>query len=568
MTKSLRMMIAPLFVVLVVKSLTTYAVALTVQEPNWNESFELPANGRANPYQLEGELLRQNREQGQIHTQIYPVKITGALPPYEPFRRVIEADDRNLFRNWLNRLFKKLVGFHSFNDVMAWMGLHDYPSEGETGIYRVAYPQHQRPNYKMGFSLVQRGSSQGFTFSCAACHSENLFGKTVLGLSNRFPRANEVFLRGKTGIQLIQPSLFRAYTAASPDEIEMLKSLQDNLKAIAIKKPLMLGLDTSLAQVALSLSRRNSDETASRNPYFEKHPRVDLLDHFPADSKPAVWWNLKYKNRWLSDGSVISGNPILTNLLWNEIGRGSDLQQLESWVNENKSVIQELTTAVFSSEAPRITDFFREDQIDLSKAKTGEMIFRQNCTKCHGAYLKKWSEPGAEQFSVSEQIRTTEVHYKKTTPVIDVGTDPNRYLGIKSLEKLNSLRISKSNGIVIRAQKGYVPPPLVGIWARWPYFHNNSIPNLCALLTRAQDRPRQFYQGAARNAVKDFDFTCNGYPLGEAVPKEWRNKSQLYNAGREGMKNFGHDEGIILKDGQELLTPRQKQELIAFLQTL
>lgn len=547
---------------------TAVVHAQVISEPSWEESFSLPLQGRPNPYNLSGEEFQQYRQRGQIHTQIYPVAVTGSLPPYRPFLEVIESSDRNPFRNWLNQIFKRLIGFSNFNDVMVWMGLHDYPSENESGVYQVAYPENVRPSYKMGFGLIQRGSTPGFTFSCAACHSENLFGKTVLGLTNRFPRANEFFILGKTGVQMIQPSLFRAYTHANGEEMEMLKTLQKNLKSIAVKKPLILGLDTSLAQVALSLSRRNKDEIASRSSQFQQHPRSDRLEYFPADSKPAVWWNLKFKNRWLSDGSMISGNPIFTNLIWNEIGRGVDLEELEQWLNENKKVIQELTTAVFSSQPPRITDFFNENQIDLSRAKAGQGIYRQNCMRCHGDYLKKWEEPGAEILSVNEQIKTTEVHYKKNTPVIDVGTDSNRYLGMKSLEQLNELRISKRNGILLKAQKGYVPPPLVGIWARWPFFHNNSIPNLCALLTRSQNRPAVFYQGPALNPQLDFDFECNGYPLGEKVPQSWRTRSLYYQTQREGMRNTGHDEGIFLKDGEELLTPRQKKDLIVYLQTL
>src|SRR5690606_8081024 len=111
-------------------------------------------------------------------------------------------------------------------------------------------------------------------------------------------------------------------------------------------------------------------------------PRKDRLDRIPADSKPAVWWNLKYKNRWLSDGSVVSGNPIFTNILWNEIGRGADLNQIESWLHNNAKIIRELTTAVFSVEPPRMTDFFEADNFDLPLAQEGQKLFHQTCARC------------------------------------------------------------------------------------------------------------------------------------------------------------------------------------------
>jgi hypothetical protein len=324
-----------------------------------------------------------------------------------------------------------------------------------------------------------------------------------------------------------------------------------------------------LAQVALSLQKRNPDAWATKNSYYEKNPRADYLDTMPADSKPAVWWNLKYKNRWLSDGSVISGNPILTNILWNEIGRGTDMKELNDWMEKNEKVIADLTSMVFSTEAPRITDFFSEQHIDIAKAQRGEQIFLENCSGCHGTYHKNWSLSQFAGASITEQIKTYQVEYKKQTVVKDVGTDPYRYLGMKSLEKLNELQISQNNGIVIQAQKGYVPPPLVGIWARWPYFHNNSIPNLCELLTPAHLRTKEFYQGPAVDKNTDFDIECNGYPAPDKAPIAWRkNKELKFDTRIKGMGNSGHDERIFLKDGQEILTAADKKDLIHFLQTL
>jgi hypothetical protein len=223
---------------------------------------------------------------------------------------------------------------------------------------------------------------------------------------------------------------------------------------------------------------------------------------------------------------------------------------------------------VFSIEAPRYTDFFPASRIDLEKAKTGEKIFNSTCSRCHGVYDKAWNSADASLLSPEDQLKTTAVHYAKKTFVVDVGTDPSRYLGMKSLEKLNDLAISKRNQTVIEAQKGYVPPPLVGIWARWPYFHNNSAPSLCAVLTAAPQRPAMYYAGAAESPERDFDSHCSGYPLGEATPAEWKTKTFLYDTSREGMKNTGHDQGIFIKDGKEILTAGDKLALIQFLQTL
>lgn len=534
----------------------------------WAKDYKLESP-RPNPYQIPDQDFMAIQSQGKWHTHSYPVKVTGLLPPDKPIKRLLDDDFKNPIKKWLNSLFKSFAHVKSFEELMIWLGLNPFPDEKQKDIYAFPLPEGKvRPQF-LGMDSMYRGKATGFTLSCTTCHSSNLFGKTIYGLTNRFPRANEFFIRAKFGVSILEESFFKYYSGATTDEMELFSEAKKNIKSVGLKKPIVLGLDTSLAQVSLSLARRNPDALASKNSYYEKHPRYDYLQEEPADSKPAVWWNVKYKNRWLSDGSVVSGNPIYTNILWNEIGRGVDLIKLEEWLENNKQVIAELTTAVFSSEAPRFTDFFSETDVDLRAAQRGEKVFNELCSRCHGTYEKNWSLPTSEEMSLTERIKTFQVHYPKQTKVKDVGTDPYRYLGMKSLERLNDLEISRKNDIEIQAQKGYVPPPLVGIWARWPYMHNNSIPSLCELLKPSAQRIKIFYQGPANDKKTDFDKHCNGYPLPEKVPSSWKMRKELrYDTNKKGMGNFGHDEGIFMENGQDLLSLDEKRDLIKFLQTL
>lgn len=89
-------------------------------EPDWNAP--VPENGRSNPYNLDTETFQIFRDRGQIHTQIYPVSITGALPPYGPIETILESADTNVFRKWLNQIFKSLAGIHKVNDVLELVG--------------------------------------------------------------------------------------------------------------------------------------------------------------------------------------------------------------------------------------------------------------------------------------------------------------------------------------------------------------------------------------------------------------------------------------------------------------
>ena len=364
--------------------------------------------------------------------------------------------------------------------------------------------------------------------------------------------------------------LFQLGSKATREEAQMFDRTKKNLVAVDALEPQVLGLDTSLSQIALSLARRNDDEYATKSKYFEEHPRDNELRRKIVDSKPMPWWNVKYKTRWLADGSIIEGNPIYTNFLWNEIGRGTDLKILEKWMKENQETIAELTAAVFATEAPRWTDFNGLKKIDIEKAKRGENIFEMSCSSCHGSYEKGWSRSDAAQLSYVDLIKTERVLYHEKTPVKDVGTDPARYEGMKYFaENLNRLAISKTMKTTVVPQKGYVPPPLVGIWSRYPYMHNNSIPNLCALVTPPEQRPKTFVQGPSLNIATDYDQDCVGYPIGNKMPAAWKNdKEATFNANISGLSNKGHYEMFLDAYGKEAFTLEEKMDLIEFLKTL
>lgn len=532
-------------------------------EPDWGRNAVVPAGGRENIYKYNENLWPTVVREGRLHALNYPVSVTGVVLPYEATRRFLDGGEGHLLRKFLQSLFRGFSRISSFDGVQSWLGLYEYP-QVESGD--IPFKSKIRPEDRMGLTVIDQKGTRGFTISCAQCHSGNLFGTRVLGMTNRFPRANEAFVKGKKVADLVSPGQFQWATGATDAEKSLFEKAKHSLKFVEGKLPAQLGLDTSLAQVSLSLSRRERDEVASRTERAIRRPRRERLRSVRADSKPAVWWNVKYKTRWLSDGSVVSGNPIYTNFLWNEIGRGTDLEELEGWLESNPEIIRELTSAVFASKAPDFFDYFEVDKFDIESAKFGQLHFDSMCAKCHGTYTKGWQID--DSLPLRKQLQTIRVHYPQPTQVKDVGTDPLRWQGMASLEQLNELRISKSNGILVEAQKGYVPPPLVGIWARWPYLHNNSVPTLCDLLTPSGERPKAFYMGEALDPERDFDSDCNGYP--RQAPAEWRRYRELrFTTRKSGSSNVGHDMGIFIDEkGDSMITPQIRRDIIRFLQTL
>ena len=547
------------------------AASASAREPDWSEGVRVPETGRANIYDLKQSRLKQAITAGRLHSLHYPVEVTGLLIPLNPVKDLLDGPHENPFRALLQKSIAKIAKLRSFDDIFRRLGAHEFPAESGAGAYYVPFPGGKRPDYRMGFTPVEHGGALGFTLGCATCHTASLFGRAVVGLTNRFPRPYDLFVNGIRGLTIASGDFFQATLGATDAETEMYDASRASARFIEVKAPQTVGLDTSLAQVALSPSKRAEDADATLDPWNAAFPRREKLRTFAADSKPAVWWNVKYKNRWLLDGSVVSGNPIATNLLWNEIGRGTDLQKLDSWLDGNRAVIQELTAAVFAAEAPRFTDFFPAEGFDLPSGRRGEKIFLNRCARCHGVYEKAWNRPDARNLSDAMRLETTRVRYHDRTPVIDVGTDPNRYQGMETLSvALNRLALSKKLGVQVTPQKGYVPPPLVGIWARWPYFHNNSAPSLCAVLTAGPLRTKSYYAGEAIDRARDFDRECNGYPEGAAVPAEWKtNPAAFFDSKKPGLGPLGHDEEIFLDhNGREILSLPDKRDLIHFLQTL
>jgi cytochrome c1 len=534
--------------------------------PDWSESATIElGTDRSDIYDLGSEDLKEVKRQGYIHALKWPVTVTGLLIPYKPLKYFLEEKKDNPLRRLIERIAEAKLGYDDMDGLYDWLGLNEYPDNTVVnGIFQIPYPTYNgsKPDYRVGASIIRAPhvpNSDGMTFSCATCHSGTFMGKTVMGLTNKRPRANEFFVMAKKYVPLIPSGFFKVATKATKEEKKMFKKTKGNLKWVGAVPPQVLGLDTSLPHVALSLHKRADDDIASKkSPRRRRRPHK--LETFPSDSKPMPWWNLKYKTRWLSDGSIVQGNPILTNFLWNELGRGTDLEELEDWMKDNEEKIKKLTAAAFATKAPQWTDFYPASSLDIQSAKRGEVVFNRSCQKCHGEYEKRWSYPLAELEPISEQIKTERVFYHEKTPVKDVGTDPNRWMATETFAAgLNKLRISKWMKTVVVPQKGYVPPPLEGVFLRYPYMHNNSIPNLCALMMKPSERPKFFVQGPSTKA-EHYDEDCVGYPTGSKIPKEWmKEKEAHFDATKPGLLNIGHSRPFYDEDGNPKMSEVEKK---------
>jgi hypothetical protein len=110
--------------------------------------------------------------------------------------------------------------------------------------------------------------------------------------------------------------------------------------------------------------------------------------------------------------------------------------------------------------------------------------------------------------------------------------------------------------------KGYLAPPLDGIWITAPYLHNDSVPNLETLLDSSK-RPKYFTRSWISD---DFDFDSVGYAYkvettGKVDGDTSLANRQKYDTTRPGYSNEGHLYG-------DVLTEDDRRAVIEYLKTL
>lgn len=166
-------------------------------------------------------------------------------------------------------------------------------------------------------------------------------------------------------------------------------------------------------------------------------------------------------------------------------------------------------------------------------AARGKIIFDRECAQCHAF-------GGANTGQV--------------TAIAAIGTDRHRLDSFSAslVDKFHSINSPPFVFDAYHKTDGYANVPIDGIWARAPYLHNGSIPNMWALLQPDTARPQSFYRGYDVYDPKNVGFISDGP---EAQRVGFRVDTTIVGNG-----NQGHAYGVNLKDPD-------KWDLIEYLKT-
>src|SRR5262249_21185688 len=125
--------------------------------------------------------------------------------------------------------------------------------------------------------------------------------------------------------------------------------------------------------------------------------------------------------------------------------------------------------------------------------------------------------------------------------VEDIGTDPALVGGSAQFASMYVAWFNESfygEKARLDPQRGYVAPPLDGIWATAPYLHNGSVPTLAALL-ESGTRPKYWSRSADADDYDPIGVGLKFTPLaaGQSAEPDPQKRARIYDTEQMGYGN-------------------------------
>jgi mono/diheme cytochrome c family protein len=347
--------------------------------------------------------------------------------------------------------------------------------------------------------------------NCLSCHAGFLGDELVIGLPNAdVDQTFDVASAGAFGTLLVR----------SVDELSEWRKWTSRAEATARATRLdTIGL-ASADDLAVALFAHRDPETLE----WVDEPRYPL----PSDAVPLdipAWFALEKKAALYYTGA---GRGDHARLMMTSAAFCSDSIEEAEQIDR---VMPDVLAYLHTIEAPAFPA-----PVDRRLAASGRALFEEFCAECHGTY-----GPGEETYP------------NRLVGLETIGTDPvlarSAVAGSAFVDSFN--RSFYGRGSHLTPGDGYVAPPLDGVWATAPYFHNGSVPTLEAVLDRAA-RPRAWRRrGEDRRAV--------GLRFSEE--RTGTNDPRVRDSTRRGQSNRGHAFG-------DVLTAAERRAVLEYLKTL
>ena len=371
--------------------------------------------------------------------------------------------------------------------------------------------------------VVQKDGTWAMT--CMICHAGAVGGKTILGVPNNSMDFSSIYEDVASTISILHGS-----KPGNPSFPQGLLFLEHGKSPVSVHFPDGLlsssrGNFNSFTFSVYFLSGRDRDLNPRETP-IDLKPRNHYLD-------PPPLWNVAKKKAFYNDGFTPKN---VRSLMQFSLDPSFGPEQFTSWESDYKEIYSWLHTL----ESPKYGG-----EVNSALAARGQQIYTNTCQGCHGTPGRGGEYPN------------------KVVPIEVVNTDRGRLEGLSPEFKTyfsDSWMGYHGDGDVKIHASGYVAPPLDGIWASAPYFHNGSVPTLYHVLF-PEERPAVW-------RVKDYDSYDNkrvGLLVEERATMPatttLHERRAYYNSAVDTMGNGGHR----FADG---LSTEQKLSLLEYLKTL
>lgn len=264
---------------------------------------------------------------------------------------------------------------------------------------------------------------------------------------------------------------------------------------------------------------------------FDAKRGVPKMTHHDMDAPP--WWHFKRKKMLYIDGFAEKGHRGLMQFM---LVRSNGPEKFRGWEEEFRDVF-----AYISSVEPPKYPF----PVDLELAAAGRIAFNRVCADCHGTYGKDGRYP--EKLVPIDEVGTDRVRLDALTPAHRDAYGQSWFTHYGKLANL-------------RDPGGYVAPPLDGIWASAPYFHNGSVPTLWHVL-HPQARPavwKRTESGYDQTRVGVDIEACAELPTDATAG--WQRR-EYFDTRAFGKSAQGHD-------FSDELTAAEREAVLEYLKTL
>ena len=378
---------------------------------------------------------------------------------------------------------------------------------------------------KYDYTALNANGARVVAPNCLSCHAAKINNQFIVGLGNH---SVDLTINRALLEPLLTLGISNTYGSSSP-EFEAYDQFRKGLIAIGPKtQTVTLGVNSANKITEVLISHRDKNTLAWNDvPYISLSNEV-----IPADV-PA-WWLLKKKNAMFY--TALGRNDFCKSFI------GAALLFLKD-VEKAKEIDEKMPDilAYFNSlEAPKYPF-----DINNSLADTGKPIFENKCSSCHGTYGANSQYPNS--LVALNTVKTDPElsnHYTENSPENEYFFDwfNTGYMG------------TQPNGLQYKAEGGYVAPPLDGVWATAPYFHNASVPTIMDVLN-SKNRPAIW----SRTFINtDYNTTKVGWNYTIETAKS---NTKTYDTNLKGYGNGGHTFG-------DSLTEQERLAVLEYLKTL